>query len=83
MVKAEIPAEAKKPRKPRINPDAALKEAYGKRKRMTRAQAIVAQCCECMGYQPKQVRGCTAEHCPLWPFRIIGTEIPTNIPIFK
>ena len=78
---AEVPV--KKPRKPRVSPEAALKEQYGNRKRMTRAEAIVAMCRECMGYQPKMVRGCTAEHCALWPFRLIGKEIPTNVPIFK
>jgi hypothetical protein len=86
--KVEIPAEVvekpvRKPRKPRVNPEAALKEAYGNRKRMTRAEAICAHCRECFNYQPKLVRGCTAEHCALWPFRLIGKEIPTSVPIFK
>lgn len=31
--------------------------------------AIKEFCIDCMGGQPRMVKGCTAEKCPLYPFR--------------
>ena len=56
-----------------------LKKEYGKRKRLTRAEAIRAFCIECMGYQIGLITNCPDEPCSLWPYRL-GTEIPTDTP---
>jgi len=36
-----------------------------------RANAIKAQCLQCVGYQdgPKAIRECPSKVCPLWPYR--------------
>lgn len=44
---------------------------------LTARKAIIKFCSECMGYQSKIVRGCTAKTCPLWPFRVAGSEKDT------
>jgi hypothetical protein len=58
-----------------------LELQYGKRKRLTRAQAIRAQCIECMGYEQRYVADCPAKACPLWPYRSGLGEEPSDVPI--
>ena len=41
--------------------------------KLSRKQAVRSFCIECMGFQPKEVRICTDQLCPLFPFRM-GTE---------
>src|SRR5215470_19359829 len=36
-------------------------------------QVIRAECLDCSGDQPSEVRLCTATRCPLWPYRM-GTN---------
>lgn len=36
---------------------------------MTAGEAIHQNCIDCCGFQPYEVRRCTAYLCPLWPFR--------------
>jgi len=38
--------------------------------KLTPLRAIRFQCIECMNFQAKLVEGCTASHCPLYPFRL-------------
>lgn len=47
---------------------------------LTARKAIIKFCYECIGYQKRLVKGCTAKTCPLWPFRISGTAKST---VFK
>lgn len=35
----------------------------------TPLSAIKAFCVDCLGGQPKLVKGCTSINCPLWPYR--------------
>lgn len=35
----------------------------------TPLSAIKAFCVDCLGGQPKLVKGCTSKNCPLWPYR--------------
>ena len=35
----------------------------------TPLSAIKAFCIDCLGGQPKLVKGCTSKNCPLWPYR--------------
>ena len=35
---------------------------------------IRAKCLDCVGYQPVEVRKCTAKACFLWPFRMGSTD---------
>ena len=37
---------------------------------LTPLKAIRERCIDCSGYQLKEVRLCTATHCPLWPYRM-------------
>ena len=46
-------------------------------KDMTARKACKMFCCECMGWQPKMVRGCEVDDCPLWPFRTNDTPRST------
>jgi hypothetical protein len=39
------------------------------RKQGQRKAAIKVFCAECVGYERKEVRDCTATACPLWPHR--------------
>lgn len=39
-------------------------------KHLTPIKAIRQKCLECSGYQPSEVRLCTAENCPLFPYRM-------------
>lgn len=39
-------------------------------KRPTRKSAIRAKCMECSAGSSYEVRKCTVEKCPLWPFRL-------------
>jgi len=41
--------------------------AEGK-KRLTRGQAIIAHCCQCMGYYVDGRQDCEMDTCPLYPF---------------
>ena len=36
---------------------------------LTARRAIIEHCKECMGFQVAEVRRCTGELCPLYPFR--------------
>lgn len=36
---------------------------------MTPLKAIKEYCIDCMGGQPRLVKGCTALNCPLYPYR--------------
>lgn len=36
----------------------------------TPIKAIRAKCLECSGFQPKEVRECQIDTCPLFPFRM-------------
>ncbi len=42
-------------------------------KNLTPIKAIRAKCLECSGFQPKEVRECQIDTCPLFPFRM-GTN---------
>jgi hypothetical protein len=46
---------------------ALLKHFNGER--LTRAQAIKAKCCDCMGYNTDGRMDCRMPHCSLYPFR--------------
>lgn len=35
----------------------------------SRTAAVKANCLMCGGFQRREVRGCTARGCPLWPYR--------------
>lgn len=35
----------------------------------TPLSAIKVFCVDCLGGQPKLVKGCTSKNCPLWPYR--------------
>lgn len=35
----------------------------------TPLSAIKAFCVDCLGGQPKLVKGCISKNCPLWPYR--------------
>ena len=35
----------------------------------TPLSAIKASCVDCLGGQPKLVKGCTSKNCPLYPYR--------------
>lgn len=37
---------------------------------MTPIKAIRAKCLDCVGWQPKEVRLCPSEECPLHPYRM-------------
>ena len=50
------------------------------RSKVTRAQAVRLFCQECMGFQPKIVRDCPDQACPLWSFRLTKIE-HTDVPI--
>lgn len=39
-------------------------------KKLTPIKAIRKKCLECSGYQPSEVRLCTSEDCPLFPYRM-------------
>ena len=39
-------------------------------KNLTPMKAIRAKCLDCCCYQPLEVRLCTAEKCPLFPYRM-------------
>jgi hypothetical protein len=41
-----------------------------------RAKAIHYFCVECTGFNPMQVKGCTALTCPLFPYRIGTGKAP-------
>ena len=38
--------------------------------RLTPIRAIRAKCLDCCGGQPKEVRLCSIEKCPLFPYRL-------------
>ena len=38
----------------------------------SRTAAVRAFCLECAGWAPKEVRHCTAQGCPLYPYRLKG-----------
>jgi len=40
------------------------------KKRLTPLQAIRAKCLDCTCWQPKEVRLCPCEDCPLYPYRL-------------
>lgn len=40
-----------------------------KGERLTQRQAIIAKCCDCMGYHGDGRMDCRTVHCPLYPFR--------------
>ena len=44
----------------------------------TARKAIMHHCKECMGFQPKLVRGCTSKLCALFPYRLQDTH--KNLP---
>lgn len=49
---------------------ASLQKTYKQsRKNGQRKAAIKIFCAECVGYERKEVRNCTALACPLWPHR--------------
>lgn len=39
-------------------------------KRLTPLKAVRAKCLDCSGGQPKEVRLCPCEGCPLWSYRM-------------
>ncbi len=39
-------------------------------KYLTPLKAIRRKCLDCVGFQPKEVTLCTAEKCPLFPYRM-------------
>lgn len=44
---------------------------------LTARKAIMHHCKECMGFQPREVKGCTAKLCALYPFRLHKTPKDT------
>jgi hypothetical protein len=38
--------------------------------RLTPSKAIRLNCIECMGFQPRLVKECSSDLCPLYPFRL-------------
>jgi len=58
------------------------KDIYSKRVRLTRAEAIRANCIECMNFQVGEVNKCTNERCALWPFRRGTGEDHTEALLF-
>ena len=38
--------------------------------KLTPVKAIRAKCLDCVGEQPKEVRLCPSENCPLYPYRM-------------
>jgi hypothetical protein len=40
-----------------------------KGERLTQRQAIIAKCCDCMGYHADGRQDCRMPHCSLYPFR--------------
>ena len=46
-------------------------DGFGKTKvmKLTARRAIIEFCKECMGFNANEVRRCTAQLCPLFPFR--------------
>lgn len=38
--------------------------------RVTRSKAIRLKCLDCCAYQPKEVKFCHIESCPLWRYRM-------------
>jgi hypothetical protein len=40
-----------------------------KNKKMTPLSQIHKFCVDCLGGQPKLVKGCTSKNCPLYPYR--------------
>lgn len=51
------------------------------RPKLTRSQAIRANCLECMGFDKREIRFCPAESCPLWPFRMGSGQEETDVPL--
>lgn len=46
---------------------------------MNRRQAIRARCLDCSGFNNAEVRNCTFDDCPLFPFRMgTGKQDPTK-----
>jgi hypothetical protein len=78
--KKVIVEEPKKeaPKEPKKRVSRKTKMATGRPK--TAATAIKLFCQECMGFQPKLVRGCTDHRCPLFDFRLAGIE-PTEFSV--
>ena len=68
--------EVKKERKTRVSRKG--KMAAGRP--TTASAAIKLFCQECMGFQPKVVRDCSDQRCPLFDFRLAGVE-PTEISV--
>lgn len=51
---------------------------------LTPLKAIRARCLDCCCGQPKEVRACTAQKCPLYPYRLghrpkMGTDTPNTL----
>jgi hypothetical protein len=46
-------------------------------KRLTQRQAILANCCECMGYYADGRKDCSMPKCPLYPFYPYKTSYDT------
>jgi hypothetical protein len=57
-----------------------MKRINYKNQRLSRRNAVREKCLDCCGYERKEVRLCTAIHCPLYPYRM-GT--PIKVPIKK
>jgi len=49
-----------------------LKHLSGEK--LTRPQAVVAKCYECMGYYADGVKSCTDSQCPLYPFNFYAGD---------
>lgn len=42
---------------------------------LTRKAAIRSFCLECLGCKTRDIRGCTAHECHLWPYRLGGLDV--------
>lgn len=47
-------------------------------KNLTPMRAIRKKCLDCCAFQPKEVTLCTAEKCPLYPYRMGKRPNPSN-----
>ena len=47
---------------------------------LTPIKAIRAHCVECSGGQRAEVRFCTIQNCPLWPYRMGHRPKPEDLP---
>ncbi len=58
---------------------ATLLKKHNKKQRLTRGEALIAKCCECMGGYIDGRRDCKIPSCPLYPYMPYrGRELTTK-----